>query len=874
MDVVDLRAEHVPHAIGLGTATPRLSWCLADGRAQSAYEVRVEREDGRIESSGWTRSPESVLVPWPVAPLASRESARVRVRVRGPGATGAEPVSGWSAPLPVEAGLLRAEDWTAVLVRPGTDPGVGGPAVRVRGDFEVDGPVHRARLYSTAEGVFAAELNGERVGDELFPPGWTSYRHRRRYLTHDVTALLVPGPNVLGATLADGWHRGRIGFDGGRRNAYGSELGFAAQLEIRYADGRRATIATDGAWRSAESEIRATNVYDGEVVDARLREPRWCRAGFDATRWPRVRTSPLDARSLVAPMGPPVRRTETLRPVASERRSATRVRLDFGQNLVGRLRLRACGPAGSSVVLRHAEVLEHGELGLRPLRLAKATDTLVLDGSAIAWEPEFAYHGFRFAEIDVSDPDVVVEDVVAIVVHSDLERTGEFACSDARLERLHENVRWSMRGNVVDVPTDCPQRDERLGWTGDIGVFAPAATGLYDCAGFLASWMEDLLADQHADGVVPLVVPDILTEDFPAAVWADAVVDVPWTLHERYGDVEVLRRALPGMRAWVDWVDRRTGPRRVWDADAQLGDWLDPSAPPDRPGDGRTSGDVVATAYFARSAARLGAACRIVGGADAARHYEELARAVRAAFRREYVTAAGRVVSDSQTAYALAIVFDLLEPGEERERAGRRLVELVQDGGHRIGTGFVGTAIIADALTRVDAVEVAYRMLAETACPSFLYPVTMGATTTWERWDSMLPDGSINPGEMTSFNHCALGAIADWMHRTLAGVAPDAPGYRRIRFAPRPGGGITAAGYRVRTPYGPAWCRWTREGARVRASMGVPAGTTGVLDVPGERERELAPGEHEVRFRVAERPAVPPVRVPPIVSIDDRRARG
>ncbi|WP_307807427.1 family 78 glycoside hydrolase catalytic domain [Naasia sp. SYSU D00948] len=867
--------EHHREPMGIGESRPRLSWWVTGGE-QAAYEVRRRNADGTEETSPVVHSAERVLVDWPFPELASREACRLAVRLTSPEGI----VGDWSQELAVEAGLLHPGDWTARFAEPGDDRGAGGPAHLLRRSFRVGSAVRRARLYATAHGLAVFEINGRRVSDELLAPGWTSYEHRLRYRTADVTPLLQEGENALGAHLADGWYRGRFGFDGGRINGYGERVGVLAQLEIEHADGSRTVIESDGEWTSAESPVRSSNIYDGEEFDARLRVPGWSSPGFDDGAWAGVTLSDARPEVLVAPMGPPVRATEVLHPVAQGEVSPRVLRLDFGQNLVGRLRIRLRGPRGASVTLRHAEVLEHGQLGVRPLRAARATDRFVLGGAGEEeWEPEFTFHGFRYAEIASSDPEITVLQAVAVVLHTDMEETGSFSCSDPLVERLHENSRWGMRGNFIDVPTDCPQRDERLGWTGDINVFTPAATGLYDCSGMLASWMEDLLAEQRdrPDGIPPLVVPDFLTVDFPSAIWGDAVVDVPWVLHERYGDARILARALPGMTAYVDAVAARAGTSLIWDSDFQLGDWLDPSAPADEPGAGRTSGALVATAYFARSAERTGRAAALLGEEEIAERYLALAGRVRDAFAEEFVSPRGRVASDSQTGYAIALTFGLLPTDQQRRHAGERLAELVHAGRYRIGTGFAGTPLLLDALVSAGHPQLAHRMLAETGCPSFLYPVTMGATTVWERWDSMLPDGTINPGEMTSFNHYALGAVADWLQRRLAGLAPAAPGYRRIIVEPVPGGSMTSAAFRLLTPYGPARSSWTLDGASFELVVEVPEGTTAEVRLPDGRDpMEVGPGRHTFTATLelaAYPPAVPPaVRQPP-VSIDPQHAR-
>ncbi|XVS60978.1 family 78 glycoside hydrolase catalytic domain [Actinosynnema sp. CA-299493] len=841
-------AEHHREALGIGESTPRLSWTVDDpagGWRQASYEIEVSGPDGVVRRTGRVGSAQSHLVPWPVAPLRSRDRRTVRVRVWAEDGRS----TAWSGPTAVEAGLLRPRDWSARMVSPATT--ASRPPL-LRTEFTVAGPVARARAYVTAHGVHELLLNGEPVGDDVLAPGWTSYHSRLRYRTHDVTASVRPGRNAVGVAVADGWYRGRLGFNGGTRAIYGDRLGALVQLEITCADGSRQVVGSDDSWRAGTGGLVSAGLYEGEHFDARDEPDGWSRAGFDDSAWGRVEVVERDPATLVAPTGPPVRRTELVPPVSVAAKGGGRFLLDFGQNLVGRLRVRVRGAAGREVVLRHAEVLEDGELCVRPLRAAVSTDRYVPRGGGVEeWEPRFTYHGFRYAEVSGWTGGLDPADVTAVVCHTDMRRTGWFACSDPALERLHENVVWSMRGNFLDVPTDCPQRDERLGWTGDLQVFAPTASFLHDCAGLLVSWLADLAADQLPDGTVPFFVPAIptlptgeWTPAWPGAVWGDAAVLTPWVLHERFGDRDVLRARYPGARAWVDLVESLLDADGVWRRGRQLGDWLDPAAPPEDPWAARTDAHLVATAYAARSARVLADTAAVLGETTDATRYRALHERVRSGFADTYL-AADAPGADTPTALALALRFDLV-PDDLRERVGRRLAELVRADGHHIGTGFAGTPVVLDALAGSDHLDDAYLLLGQRECPSWLYAVEMGATTIWERWDSMLPDGAVNPGEMTSFNHYALGSVADWLHRTVAGLSPAAPGYARIRVAPRPGGGLTTASAEHDTPYGRARVAWWREGAELTVEAVVPANTTAVIDLPGREPTHVGPGTHRV----------------------------
>jgi alpha-L-rhamnosidase len=854
--VLPVTAEHHRQPLGIGERRPRLSWVVHTGDwRQAAYELEIGAEDGDAWSSGRVDSAESVLVPWEAPELVSRDRRTVRVRVWGEGQTEPTP---WSEDAVVEAGLLDPGDWSAELVQPVLPEGLDEPALLLRREFVLDRPVARARLYATAHGVYEAELNGSVVGDHVLAPGWTAYEHRLRYQTYDVTHLLAEGANAIGVHVADGWYRGYVGF-AGSKEIYGDRLGAFLQLEVQHPDGGRTVVTSDGAWRSTPGPVIRAGIYGGETDDLRRAVPGWSTAGFDDGAWSPVEVGSLDAGTLVAPTGPPVRRTQTLPAQEIATSPSGRTLVDFGQNLVGRLRLRLPdAPAGTEITLRHAEVLEDGELGTRPLRKAAQTDVVVLDGSGPrTWEPRFTFHGFRYAEVTGWPGELTTTDLEAVVVHTDLRPTGTFTSSQPDLNRLHENVVWGMRGNFVDVPTDCPQRDERLGWTGDLAVFAPAAAFLYDTAGMLRSWLADLAVEQLAehDGVVPIFVPfpDITPPGFPPlqveAGWGDAAVVVPWTLYQAHGDAGLLADQWESMTAWLTAFEGRAGADLDFpEGGFMFGDWLDTAAPPDEPWAARTPWQCVATAYLARSA-RIVAEAASVLGRDGSR-FAALAERAAERFRSEYVTANGRLAYPSQTAYALALEFDLLTD-EQRAHAGRLLAEQVMADGFHIATGFLGTPFVTDALTNAGELASAYELLLQRENPSWLYPVTMGATTVWERWDSMLPDGSINPGEMTSFNHYAFGAVADWLHRTVAGLAPAAPGYRRLRVAPRPGPGITSAAATHETPYGTAAVSWTVDGTAFALDVTVPPSTTAEIVLPdGSAPVEVGSGQHSFTRQV------------------------
>lgn len=758
---------------------------------------------------------------------------------------------------------MTSTPWHAAMITPQQDFD-GAPLLRK--EFTLDeghGGVVQAMLRATALGVYEAFINGSPVGADVLGPGWSSYEWRLRYRSYDVTSLLAP-TSVLGVELGNGWYRGRLAWHG-MSNLYGSELGFLGQLDIEFDDGHVQSVASDTSWQAGPSATTFNDLYDGQTIDARRLQKGWAEPGFvPGADWTGVRGLAFDGGRLAEPVGPPVVRAGVVHPVEIRTSPTGRTLVDFGQNLVGWLRFSVKGEAGHTITVRHAEVLEDCELGVRPLRSAKATDTFILSGGKDDFEPTKTFHGFRYAEITGWPGDLTDGDLEAVVVHSDLERTGTFECSNELVNQLHRNIVWGLRGNFLDLPTDCPQRDERLGWTGDIAVFAPTAAYLYDVKGFLQDWLLDLAAEQKAaNGLVPITVPDALKfcpqpPEFPApessALWSEASVWVPWALWEAYGDLSVLRNQYESMASHTRRVEGLLSPTGLWDSGFQFGDWLDPDAAPDQPWAAKADTGVVATACMYRTARLTAQAAGLLGRHDDEAHFEALAARVRTAFAENYVAADGTIRSDCTTVYALAIAFDILATPELREFAGTRLAELVRDNGYRVSTGFAGTPFITHALTDTGHMDEAYRLLLEKGCPSWLYPVTMGATTVWERWDSMLPDGTINPGEMTSFNHYALGAVADWMHKAIGGIRPLEPGYARVLIAPQPGQGIDWARTSLKTPHGEVRVEWTLDGGAFRLEATVPDGVAADVVLPDGAQRTVEGGTHSFEGRVAPMP--------------------
>ena len=738
-------------------------------------------------------------------------------------------------------------EWRALLISP-RDDFAGAPLLRRA--FSVPGnhgSLQEAVLHISSLGVFEAYLNGELVSDDILSPGWSSYQWRLRYRSYDVMRLLQQH-SVLGVGLGNGWYRGRLGW-AGQKALYGDRLAVIAQLEMVFADGHTELVVTDEGWRAGPSSVMANDLYDGESVDARLWSRMWLTPEFGDNGWVGVDALPFDSARLVPAIGPSVRRHEHLEPVSIFNSPSGHTLIDFGQNVTGWTKLRVKGESGSEVRVSHAEVLENGELGTRPLRSAKATDTYVLSGSEDVFEPTMTFHGFRYAQVDGWPGPVAADAVEAVVVHSNLVRIGHFECSHELLNQFHRNVVWGFKGNALDIPTDCPQRDERLGWTGDLAVFAPAAAYLFDVQDFLADWLLDLSVEQkYAGGVVPLVVPSpprmeglTVFAHGPYAIWGDACIWVPWALWQAYGDRRILETQFESMAAHLHQVIGRLSPSGLWDQGFQFGDWLDPDAPPDQPWASKANPGVVATACLYRSARTVADVAGLIGLDQQEQEFNTLAQRTRDAFVASYLRSGGRIKSDAPTVYALAISFGLVD-GDTRQAAGDRLAELVRESGYHVSTGFAGTPYILEALTQTGHLAEAYRMLLERSCPSWLYPVTMGATTIWERWDSMLPDGSINPGEMTSFNHYALGAVADWIHRTVGGIAPLKAGYERVLIAPRPSEDITWAKSSLESPRGRISVEWDVVDDELSVVVALPEGVSGVVELQGREPVNIDDG--------------------------------
>lgn len=857
-----LTCEQRVAPLGLDEPSPRLSWKLRDprrGQHQSAYRLRIRTPDGRIHDSGIVEGGDTlnIVLPGLVLTPATRYDWSVTVwdADGGEGAT----ASSW-----FETGLMGPDGWgEACWIEhdPAADSAIEppedrdalparlatcGPARLFRRPFEIRSVPIRARLYISARGLYLPFLNGTRVGDAELAPGWTDYRHRVQYQTYDVTHLLAEGRNVLGAQLADGWWSGYIGFDP-RRHAehYGPRPGLIARLTVDYGDGRRDVVVTDGSWRETDGHVRHADLLMGEVRDARLEPRGWDRdPDLDEAGWHPVAVAGTDRATLIGMLDESVRVLRDVEPVSVTRLGDRRSLADLGQNLVGRVRLLIRGaPRGTRITLRHAEVLDDRGLPyLANLRTAEATDVYVTAGrDEEVFEPAFTVHGFRYVEVD-GHADVAV---TGRVMHSDTPLTGSFSCSDPAVERLWSNIVWSQRGNFVSVPTDCPQRDERLGWLADAQVFLPTACYNADVSAFFARWMRDVVDAASDRGAFPDVAPFLdrpVVNREGAPGWGDGGVLIPWHLYRVYGDRRTLERAFPAMTRWINWITDGN-PDLVWRERTgnNYGDWLDIGA--------RTPREVLATAYLAHSASVVSRAAGVLGRAAEAERYRALAARVRRAFQDAFVAADGTIKGDTQTCYLLALAFDLLPAGLARA-ALDHLIAAIRANGDRPTTGFLGTALLCPVLSRHGRPDVAHDLLQQTEAPSWLHQVEQGATTTWERWDGLTAEGGFQATGMNSFNHYAFGSVGAWLYSAVAGIdqADSSVAFADLVIAPTPGGRITAAAAVYESPRGRVSTAWEQSEDTFRLDLTLPPGTRGTVLLP------LPPGADPAAVREGDRP--------------------
>ncbi|TDE08137.1 family 78 glycoside hydrolase catalytic domain [Jiangella asiatica] len=848
MTVVNrLRVEHRDAPLAVEAERPRLSWQLSStdrGVRQAAYCVVVSRdaEGSPLWNSGTVTSAETVGIEYegPTLEPLTTYVWSVVVTLEGGDEVRSEPARFETGP---DTRAWDSAEWIT-LPRSKYYHDEHRPAPCLRRRLDVDRPVRRARVYATAGGVFQLWLNGAPVTAATLAPGWTDYRFRVPYHAYDVTELLGES-NVLGAVLSDGWYSGNVGpFH--KREFWGEVPVFRAVIVLDHADGSRTVTGTDGSWEGTFGPIQASDLLQGETYDARLELGDWCASGAtDRGTWRPVAVEKGPEGRLVPALIDAAGPYTEIAPVAITEPVPGSFVVDLGQNLAGRVRLRASGPAGTIVRVRHAEVLNpDGTIYTDNLRGARATDTFILSGGDDVFEPTFTFHGFRYAEVTGYPGTLDADAVTGVAISSLTGFAGGIETGNQLVDQLQHNIQWGMLSNFIEVPTDCPQRDERLGWTGDAQIFTPTAMFNADIASFMTKWMDDIGDTRMDNGALPDIAPCVVLEwaREGSPGYADAGVVVLWAMYHEYGDRRIVERHLDAGLGWLEYI-RSRNPDLIWreGRNNDYGDWLAPEETPK---------DLVATAYFARSAALVAEQARVAGRAGDAAAARSLADAVAAAFRDAFVEPDGTVTAGTQTAYVLALAFDLLLPAQ-RDTAAKALALEVEQRGH-VTTGFLAVSHLLPTLTGIGRTDLAYRLLLNDEYPSWGHHIKHGATTIWERWDGWRPGVGFQDPWMNSFNHFALGSVGEWVYRHVGGIAPAAPGYARVTVAPRPGAGIDRAHAWHDTVRGRVDVRWSVADGAVTLDVDVPANVTAEVVIPGLAATEGgvpvadAPGVSEV----------------------------
>lgn len=855
-----LRCEYLQNPLGIGERNPSFGYLVESDKhsvLQTAYRLQVsERPDFEIPlwDTGEVASDESVHILYEGPALRSFTVYFYRVQITD----NQNENSMWSEAASFETANLGDYAWTARFITPPNDSAEGSKGFLLRKEFAAEAGLVSARVYATALGMYELSVNGKPAADWLFAPGWTEYGSRLAYQTYDITSMLKEGQNTVGASLGCGWYKGDLASWAGDRNRYGKRNAFFAEIMLCYADGRREVIGTDTSWRVLDGPIVFSELYHGESYDARLEIPGWDEPGSFA--WPCAEALETNLAVLVAQDGLPVRRHEVFEPVAMFTTPAGERVIDFGQNMAGFVEFVVSGQAGDKVVLKHAEVLDKdGNFYMENLRSARCTVEYILKGEGEErFSPHFTFQGFRYIQIVEYPGEVKPESFKAVAVYSDMRPVGTFSSDHPLLDRLCDNILWGLKSNFVDIPTDCPQRDERLGWTGDAQVFVMAACYLMEAEPFFKKWLRDVSAAQLPDGGIPHVVPDVLTQrdknglpvndGYGATGWGDAAVICPWTLYLTSGDKKLLAEQYPSMKAWVEFIRGRAQDGLLWNTGFHFGDWVALDA---KEGSylGATPNDLTATAYYAYSTGLLSKTADALGYAEDAEAYRALREDIVKAFQNEFFTPSGRLAARTQTAHILALMFDLCQE-KDRRRTVDTLSALIKENDDHLVTGFLGTPYFCHVLSQNGKLAEAYALLLREEYPSWLYQVKAGATTVWEHWDGIKPDGSMWSKDMNSFNHYAYGSIGDWLFGVAGGLKPDenSPGYKHILISPQPGGGINRAKTDYDSLYGRITVSWERKDGKTTLFAVIPPNTTALVCLPDAEAGEYG----GIRFEAGE----------------------
>lgn len=841
LKIAEIGVDYLNNPLGI-TSLPQFSWIIESDEkniVQKSYRIQVSlKENFSCISfdSGEVEDSDSAQIIIGNLSLISATRYFVRVRIRT--TEGAE--SGWSQTSSFVTGIcdevlwkgkfISAEDKSESNISKGT---------LIRGEIEVTKKVKEAYAFTTALGLYQLFLNGQRVGKDWMSPGWTSYNKRLLYQTYDISKYIFPGINTVGASLGAGWYKGTMGFLG-ERNNYGTQTAFMGQFLIRYSDGTEEWFATDESYKATDSAIVFSEIYDGETYDSRKEQDGWNLNHFQANEWKKVNVISRDYQTLFSQPGSRVKIMESLPVKKVITTPKGEVVLDFGQNLTGWVEFQLRGKKNDFIEYQCFEVLDsHGNVYTENLRRAKQTVKYIFKNSGeVKYHPNFTFQGFRYVHLKRCPREFSADNFKALVVYSEMESTGTFYTSNKELNQLQHNIVWSMKGNFLDIPTDCPQRDERCGWTGDAQIFCRTASYLMNTYAFFSKWLKDVAADQTVEGGVSHIVPDFVTGKkhtdwllsqgtHSAAAWADVAVIAPWTLYRMYGDKRILRDQYSSMKKWIQFMEKNSQ-NYIWNYKLQFGDWV---ALDGEEGSyfGATPNDFTCTAYFAHSTRLFAKIAKVLGENQDAIYFSNLAKKIIDNFQKLFLKKDGSLTVDTQTAQILALYFELI-PTASRSIVSAKLLELLDKHNGHLVTGFVGTPYFCFALSGSGHIDAAYDLLLKDDYPSWLYQVKKGATTIWEHWDGLKPDGTMWSPKMNSFNHYAYGAIGDWMYRVIAGIEIDdqIPGYKRIIFQPHIGGGLTNVEATHKSVYGQIKVSWKYDESSkvVVLSLNIPANTT------------------------------------------------
>ncbi|WP_157094530.1 glycoside hydrolase family 78 protein [Metabacillus litoralis] len=870
LNIYDLRVEYTQNPLGIDTLAPKFDWILDSterSQVQTSYQILVSSNEENLANdeadmwdSGVVESDQSIQIVYQGKELQSSKTYFWKVRVWDKHKV----ATPWSQTAYWSMGLLDKREWKGQWIgakketldqKEWENPELM-PSAFLRKEFSVSKSIESATMYITALGLYELHLNNQKVGDAYFAPGWTDYNKRVQYQTYDVTNLLKDGENTIGTIVGTGWYAGHVGMLG--TCVYGEQPYVLVQMNITYKDGSVEQVVTDQTWKTSVGPILYSDIIKGEYYDARLELDGWSTPGFNDSNWQQPLIKDSYDGEIVSQLDPPVRVTKNMTPIEVSKSPSSSTIFDMGQNMIGWAKLTVSGEEGTKITLRYAEMLERdGSLYTENLRRADPVDYYILSGHGVEqYEPHFTYHGFRYVEVICEKPEAILSlSIEGKVVHSDTPETGYFETSNEMVNQLYSNITWGQRGNFLSIPTDCPQRDERLGWTGDAQIFIRTASFNMDVARFFTKYVDDMVDAQLDSGAFTDVVPDggwidfkrrkydkgetilrdvlhpienWLTDGNPG--WGDAGVVIPWTMYQVYGDKTVLVKHYEAMSKWIAYLEANSTDF-LRPNDTVYGDWLSIGAD--------TPKEVLSTAYFAYSVKLMAKIAHALDKKEDEKKYSNLFENIKISFNKAYITSDGKIKGDTQTVYVLALNMGLVFK-EQKQLVASHLVDNIKKNDGHLSTGFLGVGYLLPVLTENGYTDVAYDLLNKDTFPSWLYSVKHGATTIWERWDGWTDHKGFQSAQMNSFNHYSLGSVGEWMFRYVAGIDVDSdiPGYKKIKIQPKPGGGLTYAKGEYQSVHGKIKSEWKIEKNEFTLKVSIPVNTEATVYMPGVGQNE------------------------------------